>query len=412
MFKKLFCTIAAITFFGLGFTTSMATPLQPGTLLKITPGVGSSPNFPCATGTCFGMEVVTGFVVWTDFDPGTDGGIIVGKSQASGGQELGPSTEIVTPGELSAAWFFFGNFGTFFTLPDGDVKNVFDDTSCQKAACIGKVEIKVLNVAWNGGIYPMGSEAGCLHPNCSQDQMNGVFVVDYQINPVTEGAWSIDYSQVVPMGDFYGVKFRAILRGTLGTLVLDRPPTAGDVNISTISGMLVTWKPVVSSPLGRPLTCRIGDPALQGVTSVTADCSSGAYVPNAGFVGVDSFTYLANDGVLDSNPGLVTAAVAAAPPTTSCVTRYPESKFSHTGKAKSLTVTFSGNIVSHTNKEVKICPGTLLNYAASSTKGRVVCKIRGSNTQSSGMLKVSDDLMCTDKPAGKDVVRFFVKSGV
>jgi hypothetical protein len=65
--------------------------LPAGTELHITQGVGSGLNIPCSAGSCFSMEVAPGTLQWTDFGPGTDGGIVVGKSQLSGGQEAGPS---------------------------------------------------------------------------------------------------------------------------------------------------------------------------------------------------------------------------------------------------------------------------------------------------------------------------------
>ena len=114
------------------------------------------PNVSCTSGSCFAMEVAPGFVVWTDFGPGTDGGFIVGKAQKSGGQDTGPSATTNTPGELTSAWVFFGNYGTFSTWPGGE-NNWFSNASCSLGSCVGKTELKVFNVAWNGGIIPMGT---------------------------------------------------------------------------------------------------------------------------------------------------------------------------------------------------------------------------------------------------------------
>ena len=92
--------------------------------------------------------------------------------------------------------------------------------------------------------------------------------------------------------------------------------------------------------------------------------------------------------------------------------QYPVSQFSQTGKQGTLSLSFSGNIVSHTNKTVNICPGTALSFQAQSSVGSVVCKIKNNVTTGSGTLKIRDHLKCTDKPAGKDKVGFKVKSGV
>ncbi len=191
--------------------------LQNGSVLRITQGVGSAINTPCSVGSCFSMETAPGVLFWTDFGPGTDGGIVVGKSQKSGGQETGPSNTNNTPGELSNAWFFFNAYGTFYTAPDGGTKNIYCNTSCTGADCIYKTELKVFNVAWNGNIIPMGSEGGCTQwtGNCSPAETEGIYVKSYTIDPIEGGAWSMNYAQVVPTGSFTGVRFTAIMRGTV-----------------------------------------------------------------------------------------------------------------------------------------------------------------------------------------------------
>jgi hypothetical protein len=65
-----------------------------------------------------------------------------------GGQETGPSIATATPGELTAAWLFFNNYGTFATAAFSGVstnvtttaiENLFDDESCSdNIACAGK----------------------------------------------------------------------------------------------------------------------------------------------------------------------------------------------------------------------------------------------------------------------------------
>jgi hypothetical protein len=150
------------------------------------------------------MEVTPGIVIWTDFGPGTDGGIVAGKSQLSGGQEI--DKDSILSGELSAAWSFYGNFGTFFTAPDGDTLNLFDDASCTGADCIGKTELKVLNMALNGMMIPLGSKDGRNNPLCTPDQLNGIFVGDYQID-LDKKTWSIVFNSVAQMGQLIGLTF-------------------------------------------------------------------------------------------------------------------------------------------------------------------------------------------------------------
>ena len=185
-----------------------------------------------------------------------------------------------------------------------------------------------------------------------------------------------------------------------------------DVNHTSVSGMTSVWIPVVGNPYGKLISCRLGTPPANGTATVASDCTSGTYQSLPGFIGTDSFTYIANDGQFDSNPGTVTVAVTEPTPNDPCLAQYPVTQFSHTGKGGTLTIVLTGNITSHTNKEVKVCPGTPLDYQASSTQGPAICKIRNSTTRGSGSLKINDHLKCTDKPAGKDKVHFKVKSGV
>ncbi len=199
-------------------------------------------------------------------------------------------------------------------------------------------------------------------------------------------------------------KFEAFLLTPIG-------PRVGPVAVSGQSGTLISWKPLITSNATTRLSCKIKTPPANGAAAVLSDCTSGTYQSQPGFIGTDSFTYIANDGRADSNPGLVTVAVTEGP-MDACAQRNPVSSFNYTGKEGTLTIGVTGNITSHTNKEVKVCPGTTLKYQTSSTKGQVVCKVKNNTTRGSGRLKINDHIKCTDKPAGKDKVHFKVKSGV
>ncbi len=199
---------------------------------------------------------------------------------------------------------------------------------------------------------------------------------------------------------------------TVTVFGVGKPPVASDVNLTVVSGQSATWTPKATDPDGDPVICRLGTPPANGSATVGANCASGSYQSNPGFIGTDIFSYIANDGQVDSNPGLVTVAVTEPQGDPSCLKQYPVSQFSQTGKDGTLTIGFTGNITSHTNKEVKVCPGTTLKYQTSSTKGQVVCKVKNNTTRGSGVLKINDHIKCTDKPAGKDKIHFKVKSGV
>ena len=192
------------------------------------------------------------------------------------------------------------------------------------------------------------------------------------------------------------------------------PLSVGDVSITTLRDTAAVWTPVVIDLTMTPMapTCRIVNPPANGTATIDDYCRSGTYMPAPGFIGNDVFTYQASKGSLVSNIGTVAVAVTEGPVDQICVQNNPVSQFSQTGKQGTLTISFTGNITSHTNKEVKICPGTILKYQASSTQGPVECKVRNNTTRGSGSLKINDHIKCTDKPAGKDKVWFKVKSGV
>jgi alpha-tubulin suppressor-like RCC1 family protein len=199
---------------------------------------------------------------------------------------------------------------------------------------------------------------------------------------------------------------------TIVTVAIGNPPVASDVNATAVTGASIGWTPIVSDLDGDPLSCRLGTPPTNGTATVSSNCASGTYQSNPGFIGTDSFTYIANDGQNDSNPGTVTVAVFERSADQICVQNNPVSQFTQTGKDGTLTISFTGNITAHTNKAVKVCPGTTLKYQTSSTKGSVVCQVKNNTTRGSGNLKINDHIKCTDKPAGKDKVHFKVKSGV
>ena len=67
-----------------------------------------------------------------------------------------------------------------------------------------------------------------------------------------------------------------------------------------------------ADPDGDPLTYVIVSPPSHGTLGGTG--SSRTYQPAAGYVGPDSFTFKANDGVLDSNTALVSITVSGIVP--------------------------------------------------------------------------------------------------
>jgi hypothetical protein len=89
--------------------------------------------------------------------------------------------------------------------------------------------------------------------------------------------------------------------------IVNLAPVAADQAVETIEG---TPLPItLGASDSDPLTYRVSAPArgvLQGVPPFLT------YVPDSGFVGADSFTFVANDGLADSNIATVTITVNRA----------------------------------------------------------------------------------------------------
>lgn len=224
---------AAILLLSIFCNAAQAVPLTNGTWVTLAPGVGSGTNQTCTSGSCFGLEVAPGFDVWTNISPGTDGGLILGKNQKSGGQDVGASGSNRTPGEVTAAWLFFGNYGTFSTAPVVESQtgattadasaNIFNDSSCSGAACIGVTQLGAWHFNWNGLVYQIGSANGCTSAACTPDQMNGIFVSQWTVG--ADKSYLLDYSNSFSDATAYmGVHFKLILRGRIEQVPAVRLP--------------------------------------------------------------------------------------------------------------------------------------------------------------------------------------------
>jgi hypothetical protein len=398
-------------------TTSLAAPLPAGTTLAIIGTTDAAGLVPCTDGSCFGMFLIPGLYYWTPIFPGTDGGIILGKGQKSGGQEVNGLSSAA--GELSAVWYYGGNWGTFFTAPS-DAGNVFDDASCTGSGCGSnttprKTDLAVWNTAWGGMTIPMGSAAGCnktLLPSCTDDEVAGIFVKTWTIDSAGTfpRKYRLTYNQVVPTG-FPNFPFELILSGTIGHFE-NLPPVANNMSVEGVAGVVLTWTPVVSDPDNgpSPLTCFIGTAPVSGTATIAPDCSSGSYISEIGFSGIDTFTYGANDGLFNSNLAMVTAAITGSP-STACTQAYPVKQIIYNSKSK-LTMVVTGNISKSTNKEVRICPTTQLEYNATSTVHPVTCYINNVVAAPKGSVSVDSQLKCNVKPYAGDQYRIRIKSAI
>lgn len=269
-----------------------AAPLPNGTLLTIRQGVSSYPEGSC-TGSYlrYTQDVLNCFPI----GPGSDGGLLVGKPQHSGGQETVEGAQRRVGGELSGFILRPQPATLFTTQLDGKAHsdataNLFDDRSCAKSACRGKVEINALHQAYQGAILP----GGCNFADCSATGGTGV------------QQWTVE----VDRGYRLDVQWGNVLVHLEGRIVLpgNHAPVAENVSFVVRSGQTLRWRPMVSDADKDALTCVLlpAKYAFYGAMTLETDCSEGVYVPpHDRLVGVQCRQYQVSDGKELSEPAEV-----------------------------------------------------------------------------------------------------------
>jgi hypothetical protein len=103
--------------------------------------------------------------------------------------------------------------------------------------------------------------------------------------------------------------WRQVVRST-GPIDPNRAPVAADDQASTPKGAAVVVDVLAndSDPDGDPLTVTNLSQPAHGTNTLNPD-QTVTYTPPAGFTGIDSFTYTAHDGRVDSSPATVTITV-------------------------------------------------------------------------------------------------------
>jgi len=104
---------------------------------------------------------------------------------------------------------------------------------------------------------------------------------------------------------------------------LNTPATVNNVTTNTASGTAVSVSLPATDPNANPLTFRIVSQPTHGAVGVSNSLAT--YFPDAGFVGTDTFTFVANDSWSDSGIGTGTVAVAQGPYGISLVAHLPPS---------------------------------------------------------------------------------------
>ena len=98
---------------------------------------------------------------------------------------------------------------------------------------------------------------------------------------------------------------------TVTVNAVNEAPVAEDLSVETMENQPVEIELIATDPDGDPLTFAIVIEPEHG----TLECEGSlcTYTPNAGWSGTDSFTYIANDGELDSNEATVEITVHPLP---------------------------------------------------------------------------------------------------
>ncbi|MFN8469350.1 MAG: Ig-like domain-containing protein [Caldilineaceae bacterium] len=97
---------------------------------------------------------------------------------------------------------------------------------------------------------------------------------------------------------------------SINVTAVNDAPVANDVSASTAEGLPVNVTMTATDVDGDPLSYTVVTGPTHGVLSVAGAVVT--YTPQAGYTGLDSFTFLANDGTVDSNVATATINVGAA----------------------------------------------------------------------------------------------------
>ncbi len=202
---------------------AFAAPLPTGTLLTIEPGVSGTTSSACVSGSCFTFSIsgVIRPISYYTLQPGSDGGIVIGKNQAAG---ISPDA-----GELAGFINVDGLYppGSMYTTPyaydpTSDASgNVFDERSCLSSdACVGKTMLGTWNMAGSPG---RGAAMGTASNQCN------IFpsaycpgVTKWEISPagapgIDGDRYVLEYKRVFPdyLDGVYAHNFSFHLEGTI-----------------------------------------------------------------------------------------------------------------------------------------------------------------------------------------------------
>ena len=199
----------------------------------------------------------------------------------------------------------FGVYNNASTTPGEVTDALFDD-----------ILVEVAGEGVNGGLLVNDSGEGTLVASVASEPANGVLVLN--------GDGTFSYA---PANNFFGLdSFTYTLTDDTGSsdsatvsldvLPVNDPPVVGDFEVNATEDNILNIQPVpglaelASDVENDPLTFVIDGDVSSGDLNLNPD-GSFEYTPERDFFGVDSFTYLANDGTDVSAPATVTIRVAS-----------------------------------------------------------------------------------------------------
>jgi hypothetical protein len=193
-----------------------------------------------------------------------------------------------------------------FTILKGEVPNnppaVRDDSAATNEDAA--VSIPVLGNDTDPDGDPL-TVASVTQPSHGTVTINGGQTVTYTPHANFNGSDSFTYTA----SDSRGGKSSATVTVAVGPV--NDPPVANNQSKMTRLDTPVAITLVATDADGNPLTYSVVTPSGNGSLSGTAPNLT--YTPGSGFSGSDSFTFKANDGIVDSNTATVSIAVTSPP---------------------------------------------------------------------------------------------------
>jgi len=168
----------------------------------------------------------------------------------------------------------------------------------------------------NGSISPSGT----ITVNDSSDQQflitpsAGYHVLDVLVDGVSVGAVASYPFSTVTADHTISAAFAQDSGGGGGSP--NNPPVAHNASVAVTKNTSIAITFSATDADNDPLTYSIANPP-QGTTPGALGAITGnqvMYTPAPGFVGTDSFTFLANDGQADSNTATISITITAPPP--------------------------------------------------------------------------------------------------